>query len=265
MKLLKTPLAAAFLGASTLGLTFSSVTAQPSQTVPVDVWALRNVVNAVQVSPDGKHLLVHKVESREGNYVLEVYKTDDLSKPLRRLAADPMEIISASWVSDNHIFGSAWQEVRKRVTRPEQNHRSFKAYFYNLEKNKFSTVDGNFGIEGTLPKEPNKILIGSGNAIPDPTGKDPFAAFRPRSFYKFDLNSGSKSLVIKGNEKYSNLAFDSDGYPRYAEGYDNATKKLRYYFRRPNEGSWKQFGEEYDLDDHENLYRVLGGFQGLRG
>jgi dipeptidyl aminopeptidase/acylaminoacyl peptidase len=268
MKLFKTPMAAAVLGVAALGLSAPASTpvqAQASQTVPIDVWALRNVVNAVQVSPDGKHLLVHKVDSKEGDYLLQVYKTDDLSKPLRTLAADPMEIITASWVSDNHIFGAAWQEVRKRVTRPEENHRSFKAYFYNLEKNKFSTVDGNFSIEGTLPDEPNKILIGSGNAIPDPTGKDPFAAFRPRSFYKFDLTSGAKKLVIKGNEKYSNLAFDSDGNPRYAEGYDNQTKTLRYYFRRPGEGSWTQFGEEYDLDKHENLYRVLGGFQGLRG
>ena len=265
MKLLKTPLAAAFLGISALGMTFSSAGAQSAQTVPVDVWALRNVVNAVQVSPDGKHLLVHKVESREGDYVLEVYKTNDLSKPLRRLAADPMEIISATWVSDNHIFGSAWQEVRKRVTRPEENHRSFKAYFYNLEKNKFSTADGNFGIESLLPNEPNKILIGSGNAIPDTNGRDPFAAFRPRSYWKFDLTNGSKNLVIKGNEKYSNLAFDSDGNPRYAEGFDRGSQKLRYYFRRPGDNSWTQFGEEYDLDEHENLYRVLGGFQGLRG
>ncbi len=268
MKLFKTPLAAAALGVSVLGLSASTVGAQTTpaaQTVPVDVWALRNVVNAVQVSPDGKHLLVHKVDSREGDYLLQVFKTDDLSKPLRTLNADPMEIITASWVSDNHIVGSAWKEVRKRVTRPEEDHRSYKTYFYNLEKNKFSAVDGNFGIEGTLPNEPNKILIGSGNAIPDPTGKDPFAAFRPRSYYKFDLTNGSKRLVIKGNEKYSNLQFDSDGNPRYAEGYDNQTKTLRYYFRRPGEGSWKQFGEEYDLDEHENLYRVLGGFQGLAG
>jgi len=266
MKLIKTPMAAAVLGMSTLGLSFSpNADAQASQTVPVDVWALRNVVNAVEVSPDGKHMLVHKVESREGDYLLEIYKTDDLSKPLRRINADPMEIVTARWVSDKHIFGAAWQEVRKRVTRPEENHRSFRAYFYNVENNKFSGVDGNFGIENLLPNEPDKILIGSGNAIPDPSGKDPFAAFRPRSYYKFDLNSGNRQLVIKGNEKYSNLAFDSDGNPRYAEGYDNQTKKLSYYFRRPGEGSWTQFGEEYDLDQHENLYRVLGGFQGLRG
>ncbi|MEP5937117.1 MAG: prolyl oligopeptidase family serine peptidase [Erythrobacter sp.] len=268
MKTLKAPLIAAMIGVSAIGMSAvptAPASAQATATVPIEAWALRNVVNAVQVSPDGKHLLVHKVDSKEGDYLLQVFKTSDLSKPLRTLAADPMEIITARWVSDNHIFGAAWKEVRKRVTRPEEDHRSYKAYFYNLEKNKFSAVDGNFGIENTLPGEPSKILIGSGNAIPDTTGKDPFAAFRPRSYYKFDLNKGTKELVIKGNEKYSNLAFDNQGYPRYAEGYDSASKTLKYYFRRPGEGSWTQFGDEYDLDEHENLYRVLGGFQGLRG
>ena len=50
------------------------------------------------MSPDGKHILVHKVESREGEYILEIYKTDDLlagkSAPFRRLNADPMELRS---------------------------------------------------------------------------------------------------------------------------------------------------------------------------
>ncbi|WP_298464464.1 prolyl oligopeptidase family serine peptidase [uncultured Erythrobacter sp.] len=266
MKLLKAPLMAAMVGVSILGLSVAAPSeAQAQSSIPVDVWSLRNVVNAVQVSPDGKHVLVHINPTKDGEYLLQIFRTDDLSEPVRTLAADPMEIISARWVSDNHIFGSAWQEVRKRVTRPEENHRSFKAYFYNLEENKFSTVDGNFGIEGLLPNEPNHILIGTGNAIPDSSGVDPFAAFRPVSYYKFDLRSGSRKLVIKGNEKYSNLAFDIDGNPRYAEGYDNETKKLSYYFRRPGEGSWTQFGDEFDLDDHENLYRVLGGFQGLVG
>lgn len=275
MKLLKASLTAAMVGVSAIGLSVaapSETQAQASANVPIDVWALRDVVNAVQLSPDGKHLLVHKVESREGDYLLEIYKTDDLSKPYRRLNAasrrkgdHSMEIISASWVSDNYIFGSAWQIVREKVKRPEEDTREYAAYFYNLDTNKFQQVSGNFGITNTLPNEPNKILIAGGNAIPDPTGVDPFEAFRPTSYWKFDLKRGTKSLVIKGNEKYSNIRFDNNGNPRYAEGYDNGSKKLKYYYRQPGDGSWKQFGEEYDLDEYGNLYRVLGGLHGLRG
>ena len=68
MKLLKAPLlAAAALGVTAMGFTATSAGAQPDQTVPVDVWSLRTVVNAVQVSPDGKHVLVHVNPSEREN------------------------------------------------------------------------------------------------------------------------------------------------------------------------------------------------------
>ena len=120
MKILKAPLLAAMAGVSALGLSVaipSETQAQASSTVPIDVWALRDVVNAVQVSPDGKHLLVHVNPSTEGEYLLQIFKTDDLSNPLRTLNANPMEIITARWVSNTKIYGSAWQVVRKSVKR----------------------------------------------------------------------------------------------------------------------------------------------------
>ncbi len=266
MKLLKAPLMAAMVGVSVLGLSVAAPSETQAQSnVPIDVWALRNVVNAVQVSPDGKHLLVHKVESRDGEYLLEIYETSDLSKPLRRLNADPMEIISAQWVSDNFIFGTAWQVNRKRVKGPEEDVRDYLAYSYNLEKNKFSKAGGNFGLINTLPNEPDAVLIGGGNAIPDTTGVDPFAAFRPRAYYRFNLNTGSRSLVLKGNDKFPTAVFDSDGNPRFTQVQDRGSNMLKTYYRKPGDGSWTQFGEEFDLDEHENLYRVLGGLHGLVG
>ena len=241
------------------------LTAQAKDPVPLDYWAIRDTVSTVSVSPDGKHILVMKIESKEGEHVLEIYKTDDFSKPLRRLKAKPMEIISASWIDDNHIYGTAWKVVRKSVKRPNQDVRSYRSFSYNLEKNKFSNVDGNFSIVSLLPKEPTKILISSGNSVASALGVDPFAAFRPRSYYKFDINTGRSSLVIKGNDKYSGIGFDIDGNPRFANGFDAGTHMQKFYYRAVGETSWSEFNESYDLDLHKNLYRVLGGFQGFKG
>ena len=176
-----------------------------------------------------------------------------------------MEIISASWIDDNHIYGTAWKVVRKSVKRPNQDVRSYRSFSYNLEKNKFSNVDGNFSIVSLLPKEPTKILISSGNSVASALGVDPFAAFRPRSYYKFDINTGRSSLVIKGNDKYSGIGFDIDGNPRFANGFDAGTHMQKFYYRAVGETSWSEFNESYDLDLHKNLYRVLGGFQGFKG
>lgn len=266
MKLLKASITAALIGVSALGMVTAAPTPTQAQgSVPVDVWALRDVVNAVQISPDGKHLLVHKVESKEGDYLLEIYRTDDLSKPLRRLNADPMEIISAQWVSNEFIFGSAWQVKRKTVKGPEEDVREYLAYSYNLQENKFNRVDGNYGIVNTLPNDPDRVLISTGTAIPDPTGVDPLAAIRPRSYYKFNLKTGTKELILRTGGKIRAVdTWDNEGNPRFTQSTDIATGKLTSYFRKPGDGDWTKF-QELDLNDPKNIYRVYSGFHGVAG
>lgn len=265
MNLFKASLAAALVGVSALGLlTAAPAPTQAQGNVPIEVWALRDVVNAVQISPDGKHLLVHKVESREGDYILEIYRTDDLSKPLRRLAADPMEIISATWVSGTKIYGSAWQVIRKTVKGQEEDVRGYQSFFYDLEANKFSRVDGNFGLVNTLPKEPDHILVSTGTAVGDGTGSDPFARFRPRSYYRFDLNTGARTLVLRGSGKFPQATFDNDGNPRFTQSIDSVSNKLQFFYRKPGDGSWTQF-LEYDLNDVKNVATVYTDIPGLVG
>lgn len=266
MKLLKTSLIAAMTGVAVIGLSLAgSAQTQAQGTVPVEVWALRDVVNAVQISPDGKHLLVHKVESRDGEYLLEIYKTDDLSKPFRRLNADPMEIVSAQWVGNDFIFGSAWQVRRKTVKGPEEDVRDYLAYSYSLDANKFTRVDGNFGIVNTLPKDPDNVLISTGTALPDPTGVDPLASIRPRSYYKFNLKTGARELVLRGGGKIRSVdTWDNDGNPRFTQITDVAAGKIISYYRRPGEGDWNKL-LELDINDPKNIYRLLSGFHGIAG
>ena len=266
MNLLKASLAAALVGVSAIGLVTAAPTPTQAQaSVPVEVWALRDVVSAVQISPDGKHVLVQKIESKEGEYLLEIYKADDLSKPLRRLNADPMEIISAQWVSNDVIFGTAWTVNRATVKGPEQDVRDYLAYSYSLESNKFVRVDGNFGIVNTLPKDPDHVLISTGTAVADPTGVDPGAAFRPRSYYKLNLKTGAKELVLRTGGKIRSVsAWDNDGNPRFAVSPDFDAGKYIYYFRKPGDGEWTKF-QELDIEDPKNVYRVLSGFHGIAG
>jgi dipeptidyl aminopeptidase/acylaminoacyl peptidase len=265
MKFLKVPLMAAALGSSAIGLSVAAPSeTQATSSVPIEVWALRDVVNAVDLSPDGKHLLVHINMSREGEYLLQIFKTDDLSTPYRTLNADPMEIIGAQWVSDNIIVGRAWEQVRERVRRQEDATYNYATYFYDLEANKFSQVSDNLVVVNDLPNDPDRVLVAAPSANAGGYGVDPFAAFRPRSFYKLNLRNGTKNLVIRGSTKYGGIQFDNDGNPRYATGFDT-DNTVKTYYRKPGDGSWTQFGDVYDQDDHDNLYRFLGGIEGLAG
>lgn len=266
MKLLKTSLAAALIGVSAIGLLTAAPAPSLAQgTVPVDVWALRDVVDQVQISPDGQHVLVHKVESREGEYILEIYRTDDLSKPLRRLNADPMEIVSGQWIGNDVIFGSAWQVNRKTVKGPEEDVRDYKTYSYSVSANKFTAVDGNFGIVNLLPNDPDHILVSTGTTVGDGTGVDPFAAFRPRSYYKYNLKTGARELVLRGGGKFPVVdRWDNEGNPRFTQSQDTAAGTVSSYYRLPGDSEWKKF-QEFDLNDPKNLYRILGGFHGIVG
>ena len=264
MKMLRSVLLAAAAGTAALGVapTTAQTTGQP--TVPIEVWALRDTMTTVQVSPNGKNILVIKNESKEGDYLIEIYDATDLSKKPRRLNADPMEIISAQWVNDRFIFGTAWQQNRKKVNGPEEGTYDYAGFAYDMETNKFRKLDGNFGIANLLPNDPDHILVETGTAIPDTTGVDPFAAFRPRSYYKVNLRTGAKEMVLRGSEKYPTARFDNEGNPRWTTGYNSATKESITYYRLPGDSSWKEFAR-YDQDKHENLYRTLSGFMGLRG
>lgn len=234
-------------------------------TVPIEVWAQRDEVASVDISPNGEHMVVLRLDPRTQQYLMELYKTSDLTKPIRLLNAKPMEIISARFISDDYLFGNAWQVTKKRVDGPEDDVRGYKTWSYNLKDNKFSGAEGSFSVAGLLPNQQNKILIATATPNDGGLGVDPFAAFTPRSYYKYDLSNGTKELVLRGDYEHANIRFDLDGYPRFAQGVKPGSKELVYYYRMPGDGSWKEMPQRYDLDKSENLYRVLGGFQGLAG
>jgi len=248
--------------------------AQAKEPLPIDYWAIRHAVNNVEISPDGKHILVLKLESKEGDNVLEIYSIDDFSKPIKRVNADPMEIFNARWVSDNVISGSAWKFNRTKVKGPEDSAFDFLLYSYNLKKNKFRKLEsekktrfsgGGFTILNVLPKEPDQILISTGARVGESTGRDPFAIVRPRNYYKYNVENGHKKLVYKGNEKYGNVQLDGKGNPRFAQGVNNDSHEFINYYRKPGESKWKEFGARLDGDDYDDLYSIIGGAEGIVG
>ena len=193
----------ALLAAACLMMPLTTATgATGTPTVPIEVWALRDAIQSVDISPDGQHLALLRMPSKDGEYVLEIYKTSDLSKPWRRLDADKMEIITARFISDDYLFGNAWQVIDDKVDSPEDDVRGYRTWSYSLKSNKFSGQEGSFTLANVLPKEPNKVLIATATPNDGGFGVDPFAAFTPRSYYKYNLENGTKELVMRGNPEH---------------------------------------------------------------
>lgn len=232
-------------------------------TIAPDIFALRPVIRNVQVSPDGKHLALLKIEGRDGNPIIEIYETDDLSEPKRRLAADPMQFLNLQWISDDIIGGQSIQMVRRRIRSRGQSVFRSKFYTYDLPNNEFEQFDGSFSVVSPLPNDPDKVLIGTSRINNNELEDDPFEAFRPREYYTLNLQTGAKSLVLKGNEKYPQATFDANGNPRFTSGIDPATKEIVTYYRAVGESSWN---EGFRLDGKtEAIFRddvSIVGFDG---
>jgi len=242
--------------------------------VPVDYFAIRHGVADIEVSPDGKHVFVLKLESKNGKNIMQIYSTDDFSKPIKSLNADPMELFTARWVSDDVIAGNAWKWVRKKVKGPEDRAYDFALYSYNLTTNKFKKLEpdkkargegSGFTIVKVLPDEPDEILIASGSSVGADLGKDPLAAFRPRSYFKYNLKTGNKKLIVKGNYDKFGLIFDGEGNPIYARGRDRGAHEDITYYRPEGTKTWKEFGRRRSDDNYEDLYDVIGGASRIVG
>ncbi|MEL6726099.1 MAG: prolyl oligopeptidase family serine peptidase [Pseudomonadota bacterium] len=230
--------------------------AAEEQPYPIEYWAVREAIQSVQISPNGEKLALMKTESRDGNPIIEIYDIADLSAKPTRLAADPMEFTNVSWVSDNHLVMSARQKVRNKIEGYNRGVYEFRLAGYTLSSGTFNQYGENFGIASLLPDEPNFILIEQSRAIGTIQDDDPFAAFRPRAYYRLDLETGRKSLVLKGSEDFGAASFDRNGYPRFTQGFDAPENELIYYYRKPGDRSWNEFKRVPEEEVFTNTFEV---------
>ena len=243
-------------------------TAFSKDAVPIDYFAIRHGIANIAVSPDGQHVLVLALESRDGQNVLKIYNTDDFSKPLKTLASGSTQFMDARWVSDNVISGSTWKWVRNKVRGPEDSAIDGLLYSYDLRTEKFTNLEpektnraegSGFTIVNNLPDDPDKILISTGTSVGADLGVDPFRLFRPRSYYKYNLKTGGKSLVIKGSRKYGSIRFDGEGNPIFATGRDRNSKETINYYRPDGSKKWVEFGRRRNDNNYDDLYDIIGG------
>jgi dipeptidyl aminopeptidase/acylaminoacyl peptidase len=224
---------------------------------PIEYWAVREAMRSVELSPDGQKLALLKIESRDGNPVVEIYDVDNLSEPPKRLAADPMEFTSVSWVSNDVLIMSARQKVRDKIEGYNQGVYEFRLVGYTVSTEKFVQYGENTAIANLLPNDPEAILVEQSRSIGTLQNDDPFAAFRPRSYYRLNLKTGRKSLVLKGSEDFGSAFFDRDGNPRFTQSLDGPTNELIYYYRKPGDRSWSEFKRVPEQELFTNPFDVV--------
>lgn len=208
---------------------------------PLEYWALREVIDGVEVSPDGVHLGLMKIPSRDGNPIIEIYDASDLAREPFRINAEPMEITSFFWVSNTDIIVNLRQKVRDRIEGFNQGVYETRLATVDVEREKIRAFDEtNAFVESLLPQDPKHIIISFTEGGSDGPEARLQKAFRPRSYWSFNLDTGAKSLIIRGKIALGNIDFDADGNPWLARGFDLGRGELIWYYREPGSSGWEE-------------------------
>ena len=233
--------------------------------IDIEKLSLPAVVQSVQISPSGERIMILKREARDGELIIEIRDMNNLSESMRRLNANPMDIIGAQWITDDLIFGTAYQQTRKSVPGPEEEVYDFATFSYSIDKDKFSTLStsglskggGDVSVVSVLPKEPDHILIATGKTDTS-FGGDPANRFRPANYYKLNLRTGGKELVYRGTRERPAVQFDTDGNIIGASRLVDTFSREIQEVKAPGSKEWKTLWE-LDNNDHDNLHLSVGG------
>ncbi len=223
------------------GMTMVADAADQTDPLPIDYWAVRAAMSNVQLSPNGEKVAFLSISGKDADPIIEVHDVDSLGTDPIRLNATKMEFTSLDWVGDDYLLIQARQQVRRRIEDVNQGTYEYRVVAYNVKEKEWITLANNsFGavsIASLLPNDPDRILI---QTFDSPIEGLANASFFRADYYEFNLETGRRKTVLRGNDKNAQALFDAQGNPRISQGYDANTKDYVYYYRKPGEGSWTE-------------------------
>ena len=213
---------------------------------PLKYWALRDVVSNVRVSPDGKYLALMKIPTRDGMPIIEVYDTSDLKKKPFQFNADPMEMTSFNWVGNHDMIVNFRQKVRDKIEGFNQGVYEYNLALLDVEKEEVEEFrETNPFVVNYLPNKPNKVILsfndGGGNRLSKVN-----RAFEARSYYEFDIEKGTKKLLMKERSAMYGFRFNDDGFAWTAVGRDRGSDEALWYARTPGEPKWEEIYRSHE-------------------
>ena len=232
-------------------------TASAVEPYPLEYWAMRPVIGNVAVSPDGKHLALMKIPSRDGDPIIEVYDAADLSKEPFRLDADPMEIVGFNWASDRDILFTLRQKVRDKIDGFNEGVYEYRVAVLDVDAKKMRSFPSErVFVENILPSEPNKVIVSVYEGGQEGPAARISQAYRPAAYYKLDLRRGSRNLLIRGKLSLGQVEFDGEGNPWLARGFDLGSGEYVLYHRKRGASGWTEIHRRHE--DSFETFAVVG-------
>ncbi|MFT6373045.1 MAG: dipeptidyl aminopeptidase/acylaminoacyl peptidase [Gammaproteobacteria bacterium] len=197
----------------------------------IESFAVLPAVTAVSVSPDGKHVIIRRATTKDGDYILEVRKTKDLNKKPVLFNSKHMEIQSGSWLNNDLMAVTFRQNIQDGND--------------NYWVNKFAIVsaDGKGDWRVPFPKD-NQARFNLINQLRDDP-KHVLLSYdidddRRADIIKYNIYNGRTRTILRANSKLSGgFIADSKGEIRAANAYDAKNNSLDQYVRLSTDNEWE--------------------------
>lgn len=234
-------------------ISFASSAAE-AKPYPLDYWALRHVISNVAISPDGNHVALMKIPTKDGDPIVEVYRTDELDGEPYRINSNPMEIQQFFWVGNDVLGMRLRQKVRDKIEGFNQGVYEYLLASVDIKRQKLKKYDQlGAEIENVLPGKKNRIVF---SYLPGGEKSKLKAAFRPRTYYELNVKTGAKKLLLRGKLDMGQMEFDADGDPWLARGFDIGEGEFVWYQRLTDPTRWNEFYRQ--SEDSFEIFTVSG-------
>ena len=220
--------------------------ARQGEVVPLEYFATYTAVANVSLSPDGEHIVMRRLTARDGNYIIEVRATNDLSADPVRLGADRMEVLGVNWIGPEYLLVNFRQQVRDRIEGVNQGVFEFRqAIVHWSGEGGFRQLDDDVRIVRRMADDPDHIIIRTAglNAdtdIGDLRGRSIGRVSTP-DFYRYNIRTGRQTRILRGSARFGNYVLDQEGNPRFATELDRSSEEVVYFWRPdPTESDWRE-------------------------
>lgn len=235
-----------------------------AEPVPIDYFAVLDTMTNVGLSPDGKYISYLRMPSKDGKYVAEIRRVDDLGAKPIRLGAAHMEIQGASWISNDALWVTFRQKIRDKVEGQNDGVWAGDQAIARIDRNgkvKFDKLPyDDFSLESRLLKlDPENILVTTGKfrRRGQNRGLALSEAFTP-DYYKMNIKTKRLKLFAKVGSRVSGFTLDRDGDIRFGTQFDTATRDVVFFTRPKGENAeWKEV-TRWNYLEEENGIQPIG-------
>lgn len=214
----------------------------------VELFAQEPAMSTAAVSPDGKHIGALQRFEKDGKQFLLIYEVANLSKKPVTLAAEPMDIVAFSWVSNERLVVRLRQDVgmlqemgvdTRQAFRLATIDRTGDSDWLEIPRrradrrsrvNRVLEQVSNASVFSLLPRDERHILIeydDDKNGVSD--------------IFKVNVKTGSAKRIVR-NSKVTVVYLDEDEEPRLAIDNDVAKTAIIYLARLKGGKEWIEIG-----------------------